>query len=216
MPYHITLPIHNDVCEKVINFLVSISLVCSFCSFILCLHWPFVGRNFSFRWFVSTSLKSVSTCSLLSISNEEKKLEKWHLYSAEKRNLCSHSLSVYIVLLNKLVIEQRWVYDLNRISFIQLMWTRTSILEAINIFVLNFQLICDVAWLQDSTHSLQCIIHHHIAFNSNSILNYLLTIFYTFENASTIFYFKILFEIAIKRCRVTFSHWNHRKMPNLS
>lgn len=90
----------------------------------------------------------------------KKKLEKWHLYSAEKRNFCSHSLSVYIVLLNKLVIEQRWVYDLNRISFIQLMWTRTSILEAINIFVLNFQLICDVAWLQDSTHSFAM---HHLS-----------------------------------------------------
>lgn len=218
MPYHITLPIHNDVCEKVINFLVSISLVCSFCSFILCLHWPFVGRNFSFRWFVSTSLKSASTCSAYRM--QKKKLEKWHLYSGEKRHFCSHSLSVYIVSFNKLVIEQRWVYDLNRISFIQLMWTRTSSLEAINIFVLNFQLICDVAWLQDSTHifvpSSQCIIHLHIAFNSNSIMNYFLTVFYSFKNTSTIFYFKILFEIAIKRCRVTFSHWNHRKMPNLS
>lgn len=158
---------------------------------------------------------------LLSIANEEKKiLEKWHLYSAEKRYFCSHSLSVYIVLLNKLVIEQRWVYDLNRISFIHLMWTRTSSLEAINIFVLNFQLIYDVAWLQDSTHifvpSSQCIIHHHIAFNSNSMMDYLLMIFYSLMNTSTIFYFKILFEIAIKRCRVTFPHWNHRKIPNLS
>lgn len=155
---------------------------------------------------------------LPSIANEEK---KWinGICTVPKREIFVPIRSLFISL-NKLVIEQRWVYDLNRISFIKLMWTRSSSLEAINIFVLNFQLICDVAWLQDSTHifvpSSQCNIHHHIAFNSNSIMNYLLTIFYSFKNTSTIFYFKILFEIAIKRCRVTFSHWNHRKMPNLS